>query len=151
MLLLLVYLLRATVILTSLPLPLPSHPPPTDLLFLRKVLPGILQKHCCILPARNTGKDQTDVPLTTKHISHTEGGSRSVGVMRGWCCWGNGCSVGGSYLSVYLFLCALCTLFLIRCLCAFLRNVFIRSVSPLLFGHKHMSVSLWFLQYSCYS
>lgn len=25
-----------------------------------KVLPGILRKHCCILPGRNTGKGQTN-------------------------------------------------------------------------------------------
>lgn len=34
-----------------------------------KVLPGILKKHCCILPDRNTGKGQTDVPLSSQHIS----------------------------------------------------------------------------------
>ena len=86
---------------------------------LLKVLPSILQKHCCILPDRNTGKDQADVPLTTEHISHTEGDSGSAGEMSGWCCWGDGCSVGGSYLSVYLFLCAYRTSYLILCLYTF--------------------------------
>lgn len=69
-----------------------------------KVLPGILQKHCCILPDRNTGKDLTDVPLSTNDTTHTqcwdrrrepvcEGNEQAVIV-------GNGYSVGGgSYLS----------------------------------------------------
>lgn len=86
----LVYLLWAAVILTSLPSP--PHPPSPFVSW--KVLPGILQKHCCILPDKNTGKGQTDVPLCPKHTSHTntqwdrKEKSQSVEVMSGWWCWG---------------------------------------------------------------
>lgn len=92
-----VYLLWAVVILTFFHLFCSSS------VVSWKVLPGILQKHCCILPDRNAGKDLTDVPLSTNDTTHTQ-------------CWdrrrepvcesneqavipGNGDSVGGSYLS----------------------------------------------------
>lgn len=91
-----VYLLWAVVILTFFHLFCSSS------VVSWKVLPGILQKHCCILPDRNAGKDLTDVPLSTNDTTHTQ-------------CWdgkrepvcesneqavipGNGDSVGGGHI-----------------------------------------------------
>ena len=75
----LVFCFWRAVILTSPPPPPPPTPlslslsSTTSLVVSWKVLPGILQKHCCILPDRNTGKGQTDVPspLNTA-VTHTQ-------------------------------------------------------------------------------
>lgn len=75
-----------------------------------KVLPGILKKHCCILPDRNTGKGRTDVPspLNTP-VTHTHSAAPGSGNNQWVVMLGNGCSVGGSHLSLYLFFCMLRT------------------------------------------
>ncbi len=97
-------------------------PSPPSFVVSWKVLPGILQKHCCILPDKNTGKGQTDVPSplsaqvthththTHTHTDSAETEGQKVSGSNGWVLMlGNGCSVGWSHLSVCLILCVLQT------------------------------------------
>lgn len=94
---------------------------PPSLVVSWKVLPGILKKHCCILPDRNTGKGQTRCPLPSKqphtHV-HTnrrphcpEKRENTVSGSDQWVAMlGNGCSAGGSHLSFSLRFFFSCTL-----------------------------------------
>lgn len=79
-----IYMFELNVCLSPCLFPLlpPSLPP--SLVVSWKVLPGILKKHCCILPDRNTGKGQTRCPLPSKHTSLTHTRAHTQASTQSW-------------------------------------------------------------------
>lgn len=120
---------------------MPPVPRPRPLVVSWKVLPAILQKHCCILPDKNTGKNWTEVPVSTEHISHTQCWYRSNEYL---------IEEKPNYLSTCFCLC--CLHLESHLLKPFPIGWYLaQSFRCFLFGHKHVTLSKLILLYCHFS